>query len=252
MATVRHLGLFPWCPFPDRQAVIDEYFFGNTNAVTSQLNHYEGLKTSIEDAVALYWRVKSWRIQGSFEASSGVEIQTVSFDGTVTRFNTERDLICAEVEGEGDNRFFYVPPFSTYNFETNIIGVAGPVTFSVFFSLHWLPFAGLPLTYKRGFGHRASQDELFTWVSFDYSENISGDFSYVALRAGPIFEGEETSIPISFLGKQYEIKSLKSDAGGLAECSITATEYWPYDPGDGGGPIYDSATGAQLRDFPAR
>ena len=26
--------------------------------------------------------------------------------------------------------------------------------------------------------------------------------------------------------------------------------YWPYDPGDGGGPIYDSATGAQLRPFP--
>jgi hypothetical protein len=30
-----------------------------------------------------------------------------------------------------------------------------------------------------------------------------------------------------------------------------ATEYWPYDPGDGLGPIYDSATGAQLRPFPA-
>jgi hypothetical protein len=31
----------------------------------------------------------------------------------------------------------------------------------------------------------------------------------------------------------------------------SATEYWPYDPGDGFGPIYDSATGAQLRPFPA-
>lgn len=27
-------------------------------------------------------------------------------------------------------------------------------------------------------------------------------------------------------------------------------EYWPYDPNDGGGPIYDSTTGAQLRSFP--
>jgi hypothetical protein len=25
----------------------------------------------------------------------------------------------------------------------------------------------------------------------------------------------------------------------------------PYDPNDGGGPIYDSATGAQLRGFPS-
>jgi hypothetical protein len=26
-------------------------------------------------------------------------------------------------------------------------------------------------------------------------------------------------------------------------------EYWPYDPEDGGGPIYDSATGVQIREF---
>lgn len=31
---------------------------------------------------------------------------------------------------------------------------------------------------------------------------------------------------------------------------FTPLEYWPYDPGDGLGPIYDSATGAQLRAFP--
>ena len=38
---------------------------------------------------------------------------------------------------------------------------------------------------------------------------------------------------------------------GYLAGSISAEEYWPYDPGDGGGPIYDSATGAQLRPFPA-
>jgi hypothetical protein len=32
--------------------------------------------------------------------------------------------------------------------------------------------------------------------------------------------------------------------------TVTPSEYWPYDPGDGGGPIYDSVTGAQLRGFP--
>ena len=33
--------------------------------------------------------------------------------------------------------------------------------------------------------------------------------------------------------------------------TITASEYWPYDPGDGKGPIYDSVTGEQLRGFPS-
>jgi hypothetical protein len=32
---------------------------------------------------------------------------------------------------------------------------------------------------------------------------------------------------------------------------LVPSEYWPYDPGDGGGPIYDSVTGAQLRGFPS-
>jgi hypothetical protein len=33
--------------------------------------------------------------------------------------------------------------------------------------------------------------------------------------------------------------------------TLQATEYWPYDPGDGLGPVYDTTTGAQLRAFPA-
>jgi hypothetical protein len=36
----------------------------------------------------------------------------------------------------------------------------------------------------------------------------------------------------------------------LDRCNQRA-EYWPYDPGDGGGPIYNSATGEQLRGFPS-
>ena len=35
------------------------------------------------------------------------------------------------------------------------------------------------------------------------------------------------------------------------EVVLEAIEYWPYDPGDGGGPIYDTTTGKQLRPFPS-
>lgn len=38
---------------------------------------------------------------------------------------------------------------------------------------------------------------------------------------------------------------------GVADVIITPDTYWPYDPGDGGGPIYDTATGKQLRSFPS-
>ena len=43
--------------------------------------------------------------------------------------------------------------------------------------------------------------------------------------------------------------ALGSDFNGTASVEISAIEYWTYDPEDGGGSIYDSATGAQLREF---
>jgi hypothetical protein len=33
--------------------------------------------------------------------------------------------------------------------------------------------------------------------------------------------------------------------------TISPSEYWPYDPEDGGGPIYNKDTGQQLRPFPS-
>jgi hypothetical protein len=41
--------------------------------------------------------------------------------------------------------------------------------------------------------------------------------------------------------------------GAFINCNVRviADQYWPYDPEDGGGPIYDSVTGEQLRDFPS-
>ena len=41
-----------------------------------------------------------------------------------------------------------------------------------------------------------------------------------------------------------------ADTATFNSFSWSATEYWPYDPGDGLGPIYGSATGVQLRAFP--
>jgi hypothetical protein len=258
MATVRHLGLFPWCPFPDRQTIIDEYWFGDPNPVTTQLNNYEGLSTSFADSMALYWRVKSWRIFGSFTTNAGAGISTISYDGTTTRsaFTSEKDLVCAVVEGVGEDAFYYVPPFDSIDFTGSVLGIGYTPQFTADFQLQWLPFAGLPLSYKRGFSHLNGNGGIFNWVAFSYNTGDSGDFQY-----GTVFVREPaevnpssfapTTIPISFLGKTYSINAVTVPENGSAEVTIEASEYWPYDPGDGLGPIYNSATGAQLRPFPA-
>lgn len=62
-----------------------------------------------------------------------------------------------------------------------------------------------------------------------------------------------------FLGQTFTTDiyafNTRSDTEGFSDvldvtASLEAIEYWPYDPEDGRGPIYDSATGAQLRLFP--
>lgn len=46
------------------------------------------------------------------------------------------------------------------------------------------------------------------------------------------------------------LSNTKFNLDGFSGITIKPHEYWPYDPNDGGGPIYDSVTGAQLRPFP--
>ena len=70
--------------------------------------------------------------------------------------------------------------------------------------------------------------------------------------------GQRGSLSVSYCGLEF-IAPLKLDAPDFEtlydltnmDATLTATEYWPYDPGDGKGPIYDSATGEQLRGFPS-
>lgn len=55
---------------------------------------------------------------------------------------------------------------------------------------------------------------------------------------------EEYDIPL--LG----VNSLGSVGSFSGDFVYEASEYWPYDPNDGNGPIYDSDTGNQIRPFP--
>lgn len=72
-------------------------------------------------------------------------------------------------------------------------------------------------------------------------------------------ENQIDALTVKMLGQEFkcdiftEIQT--STVGGSSvqnmEVVLEAIEYWPYDPGDGGGPIYDTTTGKQLRPFPS-
>jgi hypothetical protein len=68
-----------------------------------------------------------------------------------------------------------------------------------------------------------------------------GTFSYNLL-------GESFSAPIYAYNSRSHVEGFSNTLS--VNASLEAIEYWPYDPNDGLGPIYDSTTGEQLRPFP--
>jgi hypothetical protein len=215
MASVRHLGLFPWCFDP----------------ATSFFSKEDLLKY----AVPMWWRVKEWTLDAAADILANsdppsTETYSDSFVFKITdipirflstsTFQTEKDLVIAGKAGTG-------------------FGTLGPV-------YNWLFFAYLG-DFNLELDLTIGPDFRFGAFAGDTrSASSDGEFDQIGLITSN-FCGVSFSTPLKYNGPfsetLYVITSLNA--------TLTATEYWPYDPGDGGGPIYNSATGAQLRGFPS-
>jgi hypothetical protein len=253
MATVKHLGLFPWCPYKDKQSVIDTLYFGNQSPFEGQISIFEGLKVPTSDAVAMFWRVKKWRVHGQIQASAGGPAQTIPFDVTVgPEIESEKNYVCRYFDGD----FWLNIPWSEGTFEAQLEDLNTPTAFT-FNIVFFYSVSLLPANFRNGFAHLADTQEqpqgqprqLFVWNFASLSDG-DGGIAYTQLSS---FGGEgrvEYEIPVTFLDKTYSLKKYILGSTGEESFNITASEYWPYDPEDGGGPIYDSETGEQLRAFP--
>jgi hypothetical protein len=219
MASVRHLGLFPWCVDPATSHFIEEDL--------------------LKYAVPMWWRVKEWTLNSTADVLANTEpplTDTYSdsflfkitdiplrFLGTDT-FQKEKDLVIA---GKAETGFGTLGPAYDWSFDALLGDPEEDIALE------------LTLTIGPAFEFRA----------------FSGDTPPVATNGGGSQVGIITSnfcglsffAPIKrvlpFDESLYVITSLNA--------TLTATAYWPYDPEDGKGPIYDSITGDQLRDFPS-
>lgn len=220
MASVRHLGLFPWC-------------------VNQETSYFKGddLRTK---AVPIWWRVKKWLL--SVEAEYLVYTQTVSFSDTdifdvselpilsfvpEKTFGTEADLVCANVLQSNE-------PFPVFNVETNLIEMVTSVR--------------LPADHVFGTDAGPMVDSFVKigphFECFFYADE---GFTITTQAVAPAVG----SINVSAQATNFTAPLYSGDDVQYFNAALTATEFWPYDPGDGGGPVYDSATGAPLRAFPA-
>ena len=241
MATVRHLGLFPFC-LPLSNPVTDPEF--------QWVN--ESLNGDIASSLAFYWRVKKLRV--SISASVRLfypDIFDLQDSGSgyadIYRqdINTETDLVCKTIGEESyaiqtDGSIeagFFDPLYSWkpewFNSEMESVNFRG------IFSISWIPsveglereFATVALGYPSNFFNPAP-------TIFD------PDYKIELLPANNlILTTTKTTSP----------KSQTDGVGIVRETAITSfkvevTEWWGYDPEDGGGPIYDTSTGARIRD----
>ena len=211
MATVRHLGLLPFC-FSYSAA---NGGYGSTTLGTSS-PYPIGLDA--KTLLRWYWLVRRWTVLATLTGTGfrGVPIST-SFEETIYNGNnyspeltTETQLVCQRnnVIYPGDTE----SPFLLQMFNEGVQEVEG------------LYYPSLSLGYTNGAG--------FIGTSLVEGGSVTGGTI--------IMDG--LTLPSWLYGQFAPITS--------GSITVTASEYWPYDPNDGGGPIYSTTTGAQLRDFP--
>jgi hypothetical protein len=226
MATVRHLRPFPWCvPHSTAEMVARvnarsgaDYGFLNL-VVQSGAGSLWPISVTLEDAMKFYWRVKNFRVTTACE---NISVVGPAHQGAIN----EKNLVC-----------FPPWPVETNVEEQNL----GTVFRNASLSITWEFLIYDPDTQL----FRLPLVVTFVNNAGDTSETETGSTSYWT-EAGPdnIQKGS-----IDFLGYTLPMGGGVDFSYGAG--TVEAVEYWPYDPGDGGGPIYDSATGAQLRPFPA-
>jgi hypothetical protein len=245
MASVRHLGLFPFCIIDANKRKTD----GGNQIPLGEGTLYP-LQIPIEEAMSWYWKVKQWKVTASitFKPSPEDLPQTISDEkfvishaqtfGTLPPANiplNEKYLVCEEetsldVGGNLDAIQFYLFSLTVAPVGTND------------------PFFVERMFYNdNGWPPKNVWPALFVYISYLGGlsvESINPNIS--SIKSGG-------KITIKASNNTYTIASFVPDSAEFidGEIEIEAIEYWPYDPGDGLGPIYDSTTGAQLRPFPS-
>jgi hypothetical protein len=271
MATVNHIGYFPWCIYENFELVRQDYSYLSEEQWEKLLFYFNNFPSNILGAMGLYWRVKSWKISGIQTTAERknfdeYEYYPIDFEFLFVRnAEKETDLICkqfyendtvspiplaAQTSFEGD------PLYGSFVYEDPI----GSQTRTAVCSFQ-IPWVGASLfsgtTDDKPMGGHFQDDIIYTHSFFSFDGDETGDILFTPSASFTQSDGSvEAQGQLSFLGTNINFSYWRTDPLEenielpIENLLIEAAEYWPYDPLDGGGPIYDSITGEQIRDFP--
>ena len=229
MASIRRLGLFYNCPLMDPIVFSQQYY-----------DKFVRCAAGLEETLAFIWRVKKWSFEPTL--TEGFVINSNIYRDNLALIQSEKDLVCRplafahffEVQKETEEDGLPLTLVSRYNYSP-----------SLYAAQKWQNNLYSP-------GHFFYEQDFFFSDTFTPNLYIEGQgprppSPFLDVSSQSPLDGDrpwEEMVRVGYL--TFSI-TLTNDAGTVV---MQPQEYWPYDPGDGAGPIYDSVTGAKLREFP--
>ena len=216
MATVRKIGLLP-----QNFGCIQPISNWPPNPVVDIAFHPSYfIEGNLDMVMALYWRVRAFEViantfVGGNSYSDTFTMRPDDEDGETSGFATEKDLVC------GGFDWYLRTSYGPTSFTSGMSGAYVDDSDNYFVS------------FAINDGYDSYQSEYKP--DSDYGTNGTWELN---------FSGYSITKPL--------YRTLPAGVGNIGPASVVmnAAEYWPYDPGDGKGPIYNNLTGAQLRGFP--
>ena len=209
MATIRHLGYFPFC-LPLSNPVDTQPNFGYAN---------------LASAMAFFWRLKKFKWSATLSDGGS---NSALCSSTFTRIaDTEKNLVCFDRFSDNGLADYYTVDNT----------IDGPYDYDGFMA----PTSRFVWAEKQG--------NVYFSIGFEGTSDALRHSWRVVAAEPEIGQPSAESVEYEF-GKN-SLNLWTNTGEDFAVPTFEVLEYWPYNPEDGGGPIYDSVTGEQLRPFPS-
>jgi len=275
MATVRHLGLFPFCvsEFPPTGT-------GNNNELIDRgvgpLTEYP-FKLPIRLCTRMWWTVKHWRVSFDYYQYQDLSDQFDEGDYTLIDQSVSVTTSSNTLSGGGPDYVKAIENqlFSLDTSERQLVCVTNGTAYEEASRMNaWSVELSREFLVEGSSGTSNIQGGLTFYTNWDNQQfGFSAPFSKSELENDPNFwtavafgfrswrsdfdaEGETGSGTFKLLNVERQFAISRNSIGEgdtetISNLVIEPSEFWEYDPDDGLGPIYDKDTGAQLRAFPA-
>jgi hypothetical protein len=183
------------------------------------------IEMPLETAIAVWWRVKVWQVDvGTFDYDDG--------GGGRVYFDIAGPQTLSPPANPVEERNLVCPIERTAGYYSGFEGTGPFCELSIAPSVVLLPEdrAGLAMRIMLGTS-RASEE---SWISTYEDGVVVGGGTLLVL-------GQEVTFTLR------NTEAVLPDVLNV-DFQISPAEFWPYDPGDDGGPIYGQFTGEALRD----